>query len=177
MITLSQIRGHRNSAVKSDEGTVELQNLFAQIRRERHPPYLTEKDFDKVLLWKLGGQYWRSHALRGANTDEIIRAVTGLALTITHPDKDYEMELRVGVLCTLRGVGVPVASTVLSFAYPEEYAVIDFRSWRQVFPDKQPMFSIQGYKNYMREIRRLARKLGWTAQETDWAIWEHDKTS
>ena len=92
-----------------------------------------------------------------------------------HPDKDYEMELRVGVLCTLRGVGVPVASTVLSFAYPEEYAVIDFRSWRQVFPDRKPTFSIRDYRDYMRKIRRLARELDWTAQETDWAINEIDK--
>ena len=98
-----------------------------------------------------------------------------MALTITHPDPGYELELRVGLLCTLRGVGVPVASAILALVYPEEYGVIDFRVWRQVFGEERSMFSISDYKRYLHEIHKLAKELAWTVQEVDLAIWGYDK--
>jgi len=137
--------------------------------------FLTAAEFDEILKWKLRRQYGRQCSLRAANTDEVIRVVTGLALTIAHNDKDYELELRVGILCALRGVGVPVASAVLALVYPDEYAVIDFRGWRQVFDEEPTGFSISGYKRYMQEVRRLSQELGWPAQEVDLAIWEYDR--
>jgi hypothetical protein len=72
-------------------------------------------------------------------------------------------------------VGVPVASAVLALVFPEEYAVIDFRGWRQLFDEEKTVFFTPDYKKYMREIRRLANELGWHAQEVDHAIWEYDR--
>ena len=96
-------------------------------------------------------------------------------MTITHPDKEYELELRMGILCSLRGVAVSVASAVLALVFPEEYAVIDFRSWRRLFGEGGTSFSISKYKKYLREIRRLANELDWPVQEVDHAIWEYDR--
>ncbi len=93
-----------------------------------------------------------------------------------HPDnKDCELELRVNALCLLRGVSVPVASAMLALVYPDEYAVIDFRGWRQVFGEERQVFQTRDYKEYMREIRRLAKELGWTPQRVDHVIWEYDR--
>lgn len=176
MITASQIAHLRTS---SDDKAERLKTQFAQLRAERRPFFLTAAEFEEILKWKLRRQYGRQRALRAGNTDEVIRAVTSLALTITHNDKDYELELRVGILWALRGVGVPVASAVLALVYPDDYAVIDFRSWRQIFSkDKERTsfsFSISNYKQYMQEIRRLSQELGWTPQEVDLAIWQYDK--
>jgi len=113
--------------------------------------------------------------LRIANTEEIIRAVTGLALTITHSDKEYQLELQIDILCAVRGVGVPVASAVLALTFPQEYAVIDFRGWRQVFGNDRTVFFTPDYKRYMQKIRPLAKELGWCVQEVDYAIWEYDR--
>jgi len=107
----------------------------------------------------------------------VIRTITSVALTISHPDEEYELELRLGILCTLRGVGVPVASAVLALVFPEKYAVIDFRGWRQVFGKEKATFSIPDYKQYLREIQRLADELGWSVQEVDLAIWEYDRVN
>lgn len=85
------------------------------------------------------------------------------------------MELRIGILCTLRGVGIPVASAVLALFFPNEYAVIDYRAWRQVFDEERTVFFMREYKQYMGEIRRLADELQWPAQEVDFAIWEYDR--
>ncbi|MCP4543513.1 MAG: hypothetical protein GY832_40895 [Chloroflexi bacterium] len=174
MITASQIAPLRAAGVDLDE-TERLKDQFAQLRVERCPLFLTAIEFDEILKWKLRGQYGRQRALREANTDEIIRSVTSLALTITHSSKDYELELRVNILWALRGVGVPVASAVLALVYPEQYAVIDFRGWRQIFDEQRTSFSVANYKRYMQEIRRLSQELGWTPQEVDLAIWEYDR--
>ena len=174
MITASQIAHLRTSSDDFSEPE-RLKAKFAQLRAERRPFFLTKTEFDEILKWKLRQQYGRQRRLRQKNTDELIRAVTGLALTITHDDKDYELGLRVDILSALRGVGVPVASAVLALVYPDEYAVIDFRGWRQVFDEERTSFYPSHYKRYLQEMRRLSRELGWPVQEVDLAIWEYDR--
>lgn len=174
VITADQIKHLRRGSVDYDETQVLLAR-FAGIRATRQPLFLTAEDFDAILRWKLGTQYGRQQQRRLANTKEVIRAVTGVALTISHPDPDYKLELRVGLLCTLRGVAVPVASAILALVHPKDYGVIDFRVWRQVFGTEASTFSVPDYKRYMREIRRLAQELNWTAQEVDLVIWDYDR--
>jgi|SRR5271157_1002543 len=175
MITATQIESLRRVETNDYKETEQLKEKFAQLRIERQPFYLTSEEFDEILKWKLGQQFGRQRDMRANNSDELIRAVTGLALTITHSDKEYELELRVGILCSLRGIGVPVASAVLALIFPKEYAVIDFRGWGQIFDEKKTDFSIPEYNKYLHEIHRLAIELGWDAQEVDHAIWEYDK--
>lgn len=177
MITASQISNLR--VLESDDynEAERLKREFTKLRTRRCPFFLTKDEFDEILRWKLGQQYGRQRGFRQLNTDEIIRSVTSLALSVTHNDRDYEMKLRIGILCVLRGVGIPVASAVLALVFPREYAVIDFRVWRQFFGErkKDKPFSIGDYKRYMTEVRRLARELDWPVQEVDHAVWEYDR--
>ncbi len=77
MITAAQLASHRIAPVDYAD-TQELLARFARVRAERRPLYLTAAEFEDIPRWKLG----RQRAIRAANTDEIIRAVTGLALTV-----------------------------------------------------------------------------------------------
>jgi hypothetical protein len=176
MINAPQLIPYKTSSDDYDL-TERLKTFFARLRSERHPLYLTYEEFDDVLHWKLRGQYGRQKERRQANTENVIRTVTAAALSITHPDEDYEIELRLGLLCCLRGVGVPVASAILALVFPEKYAVIDFRGWRRIFDEERITFSISDYKRYVREIKRLAAELGWLVQEVDLAIWEYDRAN
>ena len=167
MITASQITDFRTASGDFTE-TVALKERLARIRADRCPFYLTASEFDEILRWKLRGQYGRQRSRREANTEQVIQAVTGLALSITQENKEYELELRVGILCCLRGVGIPVASAILALVYPDRYAVIDFRGWRQVFGEERTTFSIGDYKRYMQKMHTwraswdgLFRKLTW----------------
>lgn len=174
MISAEQITPFRSTS--DDYGLAQqIKSRLAEQRRHRQPFYLTLQEFDEILRWKLRGQYGRQRKLRAGNTDEVVRIVTGAAFSAALQDSDYEVELQVGILCTLRGVGVPVASAVLALAFPHKYAVIDFRGWRQVFDERRTMFSICDYKRYLDQIRPLADTLGWQPQEVDLAIWEYDR--
>lgn len=160
------------------EDAAEMERLcakFAQVRVARRPFVLTAGEFEDILKWKLRGQYVRQRVLREANTELLVRAVTQAALAIRHDDPEYALELRFGILCTMRGVGVPVASAALGLVNPHEYAVIDYRGWRQIFGGEQTAFTIPDYKRYLRQIRGLAETLAWSLPEVDLAIWEFDR--
>jgi hypothetical protein len=174
MITAAKIKPYKTS---SPDYTVteQLKADFARIKQWRQPMYLKLDEFDKVLQWKLRGQYGRQLERRGANTDHVIRVVTQAAFSIEHSENDYEIELRFGILCSLRGVGVPVASAILALVFPEKYSVIDFRGWRQVFGEKRTTFSVSDYRRYLAKIQKLAQELEWIVQEVDLAIWEYDR--
>jgi len=174
VVTAAQIASLRTASAEYAE-TAELREKFAQLRVARRPMLLTKTEFEDIVRWKLRGQYVRQRVLREANTEALIRSVTGLALTLKHADADYELELRLGILSTLRGVGVPVAAALLALVYPNDYAAIDGRGWRPLFGEDQSTFSINDYKRYLRETHRLAAELDWPVQEVDLALWELDR--
>jgi thermostable 8-oxoguanine DNA glycosylase len=173
MITVDEIRKYRFSSPDYDE-TEALKRKFAGLRQTRKPLYLTSSEFDEILRWKLRSQYGRQLEARKVNTEEIIRSVTGLALNISHIDQDYQLELQIGILTSIRGVGVPVASAILALIFPDEYAVIDFRVWRQVFVREATSFTVSDYKKYMKVLRNFSEELGQPVQEVDLAIWTYD---
>ncbi|MDA8250791.1 MAG: hypothetical protein M0Z28_16685 [Rhodospirillales bacterium] len=156
--------------------TQELLALFADLRKTRRPLNLTTDEFDKVLRWKLCGQYGRTKKHHAGNSDELLRNITQCTFSISHDERDYRLQLRTGLLCVLRGVGVPVASAILALTHPEDYGVIDVRGWRQVFGGKRTQFSVSDYLRYMKELWRLADELGptWSPQKVDYAIWVYD---
>lgn len=174
MITASELAPYRTTS-EDYVRTQELKARFRRIREKRHPLYLDRTDFDEILEWKLASQYGRVRWRLEINSDEVVRTVTQAALTVSHPDPDYELALRVGLLTTMSGVGVPVASAILALVFPEQYCVIDFRVWRQAFGQPAYGFTVRDYGRYMEKIRPLAAELGWQIQEVDLALWDYDR--
>lgn len=174
MVTAEELRDLRTAA--SDwEDTEALKATLARLKAERSPFYLTSAEIDHIFYWKLRSQYGRGKAFRDTNSEAAYRIVTTAAFSVCESDSDRELELKVGFLTALRGVGVPVASAVLALVEPDRFCVIDFRGWRAVFGTKRDVFGVPQYKEYLHEVRNLAAELGWPPQETDLAIWELDK--
>jgi len=174
MITTTQIKPFYKQGIDYEKAEP-LKAKLAGLRSERRPIYLTSAEFDEILHWKLREQYGQQKRLRKSNTEDIIHARTGLALNIVHSDMEYKLVLQVDILCALRSVDAPVASTVLVLIFPEEYAVIDFRAWRQLFDQNGTGFTTTDYQRYMHKIRPLAKELGWPVQEVDHAISEYNE--
>jgi thermostable 8-oxoguanine DNA glycosylase len=157
------------------EKTEQLKLKLLNLRKSRNPMYLNLLEFDEILRWKLRNQFGRQGKLRAENTDTVVREVTRAVFSINHTDKDYETELKLGLLCTIKGVGVPVASAILALLLPNDYCVIDFRGWSQIFGKKKNSFTINDYKLYLAEVQKIASQIGWPVQEVDLAIWELDR--
>ena len=152
-----------------------LKQLFAELRTSRTPFHLTGVEMEKIFRWKLGQQYGRGEHIRAENSESAYRIVSTAAFSVLETDLDYEAELRVRLLTSLRGVGVPVASAFLAMAEPAKYGVIDFRAWRTLFSEERKSFDVPAYIRYQRAIRPLAAELGWMIQEVDLAAWEFDR--
>lgn len=106
-------------------------------------------------------------------------------------------EEAVNILTQLSGVGVPLASTVLTVAYPDSYAIIDYRAFRglaaakpeiadprsegySVYADflehfRNYLTSAEAYGYYMDHIRKIAEDEEISAREVDMALWAFDK--
>lgn len=80
---------------------------------------MKRKAFLRVGQWK--GLAVFSH-LEQHSTDDI-EFITSIALSKDTPDK-----FRVSLLTTLDGVGVPLASSLLSAAFPDRFAIMDSRA-------------------------------------------------
>lgn len=166
-----RLRGQQADYMETRRLKAELRRL----RKRRRPFYLTGAELNQILLWKFGGRVHGRRNSKSKNPESLVRAITGLALQIRHPDEDYQIELRIRLLTAMRGVSIMVASAILALSFPDEYAVIDFRVWRQLFGRRKYAFTVRDYVKYMRVMRGLARRLGWPVQEVDHAIWEYDR--
>ena len=174
MLRAEELRAFRSAAIDYGEAG-RLKDGLRRLRQQRSPFYLTGKELEPIFAWKLRGQYGRGLALRKTNSDLAYELATRAAFGVQETDSDYDVELRLGFLTALRGVGVPVASAILALAEPDRYCVIDFRGWRAVFGQDRTGFEVKHYKLYLQVVRQLASELGWSPQETDLAIWEIDR--
>ena len=77
----------------------------------------------------------------------------------------------------LPGIGIGVASAVLALSEPEQYAIIDWRGWRQAFGTGRESFGCKHYCEYMRVVRSAAKQLGWQPQVVDWCLWNLDRAA
>ena len=184
MITAEILMNQRGKQHLDDEDWQkheELKARFAAARKQRNPMHLTETEFFEVARWKLINQYGRAQRLLESNSAERIEGLTGRALSFCDPDPDIEMVGRVTMLRVLPGVGMGVSSAILALCFPERYAPIDFRVWRQLFGAEKDMFELTEYRRYLGRLRELAAELtsldpgtDWPVQLVDYFAWEHD---
>jgi len=173
MIQANDIRDLRTAAADYEE-TERIKSDIRALRDIRQPLFLTQKDLYPIFKWKLRGQFDRVKGHLKKNSDKAYETITKAALSIQESDWELEAHLRLGVLTSLHGVGVPVASAILALTEPERNCVIDFRGWRAVFNEERREFDTPAYILYLTKIRNLAQELGWPVQEADLAVWEYD---
>lgn len=157
-------------------GTKNLTQQFDKLKQTRTPFYLTATELEQILVWKLRTQFGRQIKIRLNNTEENIQLITKTAFLLTHKNKDIETALKLKSLTLLYGVEIPVASSILTLCYPENYSVIDFRNWRQIFKPstKKTYYTTNEYNDYLKRIKYLADKFNFTTQQIDMAIWQKD---
>ena len=148
--------------------------LQAEFREGRR--YLDKPHFVAIAKWKSPRPLGRYQL----NDDDLVQEVTALAFAARRDD------LRLRVLTLLNGVGVPVASTILHFAFPDEYPIMDIRAvttlthlglWTRPGPVQAGFtgFSVEDWQAYTDLMRDHARRLGVTLRELDKALWKSDE--
>jgi len=174
---LQKFRGRRTWDDDDDwQGTERLKHSVRE--HVGHPPKLGFSDdlFDRVVDWKLRRQRARTEHLRKGLSSEILSSVTQCVFSLTHDDPIYLAKVRAGILAGLPGVGLGLASAILTLAYPEDYAIVDVRLWRVVFNENRSSFSVQQFADLLREVRSCAEQLQWPVQHVDFFAWKYFET-
>ena len=155
--------------------TEKLVSHLGLFKKERPDFFLTSADLEKILDWKLRDQIGRQRKIREKNTDEIVEKITKTAFAIVHPNNEIETEFKISILTTLKGVGIPVASSILTLSYPNKYAVIDFRNWRQLYGVKKNSYSLKEYLKYLKDVKEMAKSKNVNPQDIDIYLWVKDR--
>lgn len=134
---------------------------------------LSAELFNQILDWKLRRQRGRTESKRERITSEMLSSVTACALNLKHEDSECLAEVRLKLLSALPGVGLGLASAILTLAFPREYAVIDFRVWQVMFQEEKRTFTPGDYKKYLKEMRRVAGLYKWPVQKLDYFAWAY----
>jgi hypothetical protein len=154
---IAQLSGHYDYATDREAG---------EAGRQAHARgYYTKTDFMTVCRWKSP----RSAGRAAANSPGMIRRQTRLALSVT------DEAGRMGSLIELQGVGVPVASTLLHFAFPRLYPILDWRALESLGQPRHSTYSTAFWLSYLGACRQIARENHVHIRTLDKALWQHSR--
>jgi len=127
--------------------------------------YYRRREFLAVCAWKTP----RSAPKVALNAEPAVRAVTRRALA--DPDEATRME----ALLSLNGVGVPTASTLLYFAFPALYPILDVRALESLGVKPRSQYPVAFWLGYLEACRGLAVQCGVSLRTLDKALWQWSK--
>jgi hypothetical protein len=153
---------------KYKQGEAQLKAWLRTWFREGRP-YLDKPHFVDIARWK--SQRPLPHY--ESNDDDLVQEVTAVAFAARRDD------LKLRLLMLLDGVGVPVASTILHFAFPDEYPIMDVRAVTTLTQlglwTRPVQFSVADWQVYTDLMRDHAKRLDVTLRELDKALWKSDE--
>jgi hypothetical protein len=120
---------------------------------------------EKIVMWKSA----RRVKLIQANTDNEIEEALCVAAKARGP------RVAIGVLMGLCGVGLPMASAILTAINPDDYTIIDFRAMEALgvadFSSDRNFYLLK----YLPECKRLANEACTSLRMIDRALWSWSK--
>ncbi len=144
---------------------IRLKKLI-QDRFEQGHLSITKKIFVGIATWKTPRQK-RNYEKNPAG---LISEVTEIAF-----QKGRDERVKIGVLTILEGVQYPVASTILHFAFPDRYPILDFRAVWSLGMEKPSPYTFDFWWAFVEKMRWESRRLGLTIRELDKALWAYSK--
>jgi hypothetical protein len=124
---------------------------------------VTKHDLIEIIKWKFDG--FEARKIRelklAATIDETsLKEASNKAFNL-NTTRDAE---RIELLCELRhGIGIAVASTILTFFDPKNYGVFDFHVWQEVFGGR-PKYTVVEYVKLLSRLRQEAEMYGLNAR-------------
>ena len=140
----------------------EIEKRFRTIRKRGH---LVPEDLRLIARWKYPGKALVN--LVGQNTPVEVEEISRASFSA-------ETGLRIGALLALHGVGWPMASVILHFAFPNRYPMLDRRVMRVI--GAPAAYSFGRWLEYTELCREAARRLGVSMRVLDRALWTLDLT-
>jgi hypothetical protein len=127
--------------------------------------HYTRAEFLDICAWKTP----RSRPRVVANSEAAVINATGRALAAR------DEATRIAALLELHGVGMPTASTLLYFVFPDDYPILDVRALESLGVRPRSTYPVSFWLEYLQACRMLARQTGVSLRTLDKALWQHSK--
>jgi hypothetical protein len=141
--------------------------LIRELAGVRARGAFTRGEFVRMCRWKSP----RARHLWTSNAAGRIRAVSRAVLATRSERRRMEL------LTSLRGVGVPIASAILTLIDPRRYGVLDIRAWQLLFALRSVAanrrgqgFTIPQWEQYLGALREHARRLNVTVRTIEYTL-------
>lgn len=127
--------------------------------------HYTRDEFIAICAWKTA----RSRARVASNDSDAIESATRRAFSTD------DEAVRAEALTSLRGVGIPTASALLHFAFPEDYPILDVRALESLGRKSRTVYPVSYWLEYLSACRALAREHRVSIRTLDKALWQSSK--
>lgn len=155
--------------------TESLKFKIKEVLASRPICYLTCSELDLIIQWKLDKQYHRSKEQRSVNIDDVVVPITKACFSVRANDKNYQTEIKLKLLCSMKGVAIPLASSVLALCFPEDYVIIDSVLWKAVYGEEKSNFTVGDYLGFLEFFKTLSTYTKLSLQETEHLLWLHQQ--
>jgi hypothetical protein len=143
------------------EGTVILMKEFRSVKKNG---FLTKEELIKVCYWKSP----RAIKYIKSNRADAIKKITGIALGSRN---EHE---KIAELVKLKGVSIPMASSILTLVNPKQYGVMDIRVWQLLYQtgiattnQKGTAFKIEEWLLFLNTLRHFAGMMNVTVRDVE----------
>lgn len=131
----------------------------------RNHKYLDRDKFIRLCLWKTP----RRRKNYKKNDDLTVREITSFSFSAKSE------RVKIESLQMLYGVSYPVASTILHFAFPNKYPIMDFRVIESLEWKQPKSYNFDFWQKYCNKITELAKKYKLSIRTIDKALWQYSK--
>lgn len=166
--TLTELLDHE-LVMTEYESTAVITKRLRHVRRDR---VLTKTELRAVCYEKSP----RAIQWIDRNPPATVRRLTRAAFT-TRSERE-----KLRLLTELKGVGVPMASAILTFIWPERYGIIDIRVWRLLYALRSVKsnadgvgFNFNHWYSYLSKLRYHAKRLNVPVRTVERTLFDYHK--
>ena len=141
--------------------------LFEDVRKNFNKNgCLTPEEFFAIVIWK-----------RNASKTQIIRGFKNSSQSISSITKEvYKSDKKMETLRKIKGVGIAIASAILTVLYPDDFTVIDYRVLNSLKNKGVKIFGkptekIKDYNEYVKICKKESKRLGISLRNFDRTLW------
>ncbi|MFH1162159.1 MAG: hypothetical protein V1696_02695 [Candidatus Jorgensenbacteria bacterium] len=167
-ITKEKIREYAKKYDARFRGTDDEKVYDEMVEWFKHNRFLDRERFLNILNWKLAVKLPFKKA-KEQNKDEHIRQITEIAFS------SKIQEERIKLLLSFVGVGYPVASAILHFAFTDKYPILDFRVIWSLRWEQPKYYTFDFWQKYCDRIQSISKETGESIRTVDKALWEYSK--
>ncbi len=174
-ITKEKIKEYSQKYDKHYKGTNDEKVYYEMVEWCKHNRFLDKERFLKIINWKLAIKIPLKEA-KEQNKNEYIQKITKIAFS----SRGGEERIKLLLSPNLIGVGYPVASTILHFAFPDKYPILDKRvlwslgeGWKE--RGEKGNYNFDFWQKYCKKIEEITKTVSEDIRTIDKALWEYSK--